>query len=244
MTSDNLTIPRRIRASRPTSCRTELPDRKPNGMDGVTLSAKELAALVRYPMTLSEDAIINLADKLAYEIGYAFALKEDQCGFIGDGTSTYSGIRGLATLIDDANHGNSITTNGTVNGGEVVAAAGGTSFGSTVLGDYERMVGVLPQYAAMEAKWYFSRAGFAAGPQRLMDAGGGNTNETLGSRWRWQPHQSGQVRPSLADVPWLSGGHRAGAQQHAFSAGVCGRRGFLGRPETGFGLWRAARHRD
>jgi hypothetical protein len=41
-----------------------------------------------------EDAIISIADDLAEEIVYAFSLKEDQCGFIGDGTSTYGGIVG------------------------------------------------------------------------------------------------------------------------------------------------------
>jgi hypothetical protein len=43
--------------------------------------------------------VINMGDDLAGEIAYAFALKEDQCGFIGDGTSTYGGMQGVCTKI-------------------------------------------------------------------------------------------------------------------------------------------------
>ncbi len=180
MTSDNLTIPRRLSGVTAYFVSDGVATTESQaGWDGVTLSAKELAALIRYPLTLSEDAIISMADKLAFEIAYAFANKEDLAGFTGDGSATYGGIQGLTTLMNDANHGNSVTTNGTINGGQVVAAAAGTSFGATVLKDYENMVGLLPQFAAANAKWYFSRAGFAAGPQRLMDAAGGNTNTNL-----------------------------------------------------------------
>lgn len=147
--------------------------------DGVTLNAKELAALVRYSLTLAEDALISIADDLAQEIGYAFALKEDQCGFIGDGTSTYGGIVGLQNKINDAQHGNNYTTNGGTSGGIVVAAAGHTAFSTLTLGDFENVVGYLPQFAAPNAKWYFSRPGFAASAQRLMDSSSGNNNQDL-----------------------------------------------------------------
>lgn len=180
MTSDNMTIPRRLSGLTAYFVSDGVATTESQlGWDGVTLNAKELAVLARYPNTLNEDAIINMADKLTGEIAYAIADKEDQCGFVGTGAQSYGGIQGLSVLMDDVNHGNSITTNGTTNGGQVVAAVGGTSYGATVLTDYERMVGLLPQYAAPNAKWYFSRAGFAAGPQRLIDAAGGNTNATL-----------------------------------------------------------------
>lgn len=149
------------------------------GWDGAELVAKELASLIRYPLTLAEDAIISVADDLANEIAYAFALKEDQCGFIGDGTSTYGGITGVTIKINDAQHANNYTTNGGSAGGVKVAAAGHTAFSTLTLSDFEDMVGYLPEYASPNAKWYFSRAGFAASAQRLMDAGGGNTNSSL-----------------------------------------------------------------
>jgi len=65
--------------------------------DNVNLTAKKLAALIRLSTELAEDALINVADWVVAEIAYAFASKEDDCGFLGDGTSTYGGIQGLKT---------------------------------------------------------------------------------------------------------------------------------------------------
>lgn len=147
------------------------------GWDAVTLNAKKIAALSRWSTELAEDAVINLADTLAAEMAYAFALKEDQCGFVGDGTSTYAGIQGVMTKLTTTT-----TTNGATSGGIQIAAAGGTSYGALVLADFEKLLAILPQYAAMRnPKWYMSRAAFYAGPARLMDAGAGNTNATLGA---------------------------------------------------------------
>ena len=55
--------------------------------------------LTKYSNELNEDAVLNIGDDLAGEIAYAFALKEDQCGFLGDGTSTYGGIVGVTTAL-------------------------------------------------------------------------------------------------------------------------------------------------
>jgi HK97 family phage major capsid protein len=41
------------------------------------------------------------------------------------------------------------------------------------------MVGKLPRYAEGNAKWYISKAGYAASMMRLIDAAGGNTIATL-----------------------------------------------------------------
>jgi hypothetical protein len=48
---------------------------------------------------LAEDAVISIADDLAQEMGYAFAVAEDAAGWTGDGTSTYGGIRGVKTKL-------------------------------------------------------------------------------------------------------------------------------------------------
>jgi HK97 family phage major capsid protein len=65
--------------------------------DTVKLSAKKMAALVRLSTELAEDAVISVADYLTQEIAYAFASKEDDCLFLGDGTQTYGGMTGLKT---------------------------------------------------------------------------------------------------------------------------------------------------
>jgi hypothetical protein len=48
---------------------------------------------------LAEDAVISIADDLAQEMGYAFAVAEDAAGWTGDGTSTYGGISGVKTKL-------------------------------------------------------------------------------------------------------------------------------------------------
>ena len=63
--------------------------------DRVRLTAKKLMALTRVSNEINEDAVINLGDDYAREIVYAFAAKEDQAGFNGDGTSAYGGITGI-----------------------------------------------------------------------------------------------------------------------------------------------------
>lgn len=137
----------------------------------VQLIAKKLAALTRYSTEIAEDAIISISDDLASEIAYAFALKEDQSGFTGDGTSTYGGITGVAVKINDGAHGASV----------VVAISGNVSFETLDLEDFEAVLGKTPQYVlANEPAWYVSQYGFATSMARLAYAGGGNTVQTIG----------------------------------------------------------------
>jgi len=65
-------------------------------LDQVRLEAKKLAALTQYSSELNEDSIISVADYYAREFAYALAVREDQCGFLGDATSTFGGITGVA----------------------------------------------------------------------------------------------------------------------------------------------------
>lgn len=170
MTTDTLVMPRRT--SGLTSyfvADTDATTESTKTYDNVTLSAKELAALVRYPMSLAEDAIINLADDLTQEIAYQFALKEDQCGFIGDGTSTYGGISGAAVKINNGSYAGSIFT----------AATGHTGFATLSMADFAGVVGTLPKYALPNAKWYISQLGWANSMQALAQAAGGNTVQNI-----------------------------------------------------------------
>lgn len=135
--------------------------------NSVRLVARTLATLSRYSLQLSDDSVISIGDDLASEIAYAFADKEDQCLFNGDGTSTYGGIVGVKS--------------GTAAGSKYTAIAGNTGFGTLDRDDFEAMVGKLPQYAEPNAKWYISKAGWAASILRLIDAAGGNTWRDLAS---------------------------------------------------------------
>jgi HK97 family phage major capsid protein len=140
--------------------------------DRVDLTAKKLTALSRYSNELNEDAVINMADDLAGEIAYAFALKEDQCGFIGDGTSTYGGMQGVTTKIKGLS--------GTIaNIAGLVVATGtgyGTNYASTVLTDFEAVAAKLPVYAdTPRAKWYCHKSFYWNVMVKLALAAGGAT---------------------------------------------------------------------
>jgi HK97 family phage major capsid protein len=121
--------------------------------------------------------VVSLADFVTQEIAYAFADKEDLAGFNGDGTSTYGGITGLKNALAD--------------GSEHTAVTGNTAFATLDMLDFENMIGKLPLYANQNAKWYISRAGWAASMQRLADAAGGNTTQNI----------MGGVGPSFLGYP-------------------------------------------
>jgi len=133
--------------------------------DQVGLVARKLAALCKYSSEIAEDAILNMADDLASEIAYAFAVKEDDCFVKGDGTSTYGGITGLLTAVGA--------------GSVATAATGETAFGTLTLASFEKVIGMLPEYPGIQPKWLFHKAGWAAGIKRLVDAAGGVTATEL-----------------------------------------------------------------
>jgi HK97 family phage major capsid protein len=133
------------------------------GWDNVTLVAKKLATLTRASSELVDDAAMSVGEILASEIAYAFASKEDDCGWNGDGTSTYGGIRGVTQLLIDGSH----------NAGKVAGAAGHNTFGTLDIADLTNAMGKLPSYALPGAAWYISVMGFATCFCRLAGAGGG-----------------------------------------------------------------------
>lgn len=130
------------------------------------LVAKKIGALVKYSSELDEDSIVSIGDDLTREFAYAFAVKEDQCGFLGDGTSTYGGIVGLGSAL--------------AAGSVHVALAGNVTFGTLDLVDFESCVGKLPMYSGIQPAWFISQAGYWNSMARLMDAAGGNTTVLLG----------------------------------------------------------------
>ena len=113
--------------------------------------------------------MISIADWLTNEIAYAFASKEDDCGFNGDGTSTYGGMRGLTTWAIDP----------TTTAGQKTAASGHNTFALLDGTDIAGLIGLLPRYALPNAKFYISQTGFAVTFERLIAAAGGNSISTL-----------------------------------------------------------------
>lgn len=168
MASDTTSIPRRL-TGLTTYFVGDNTDITESNMtfDAITLTARKLAILSKWSSEIDEDSAISIADILAQEIAYAIAVKEDQCGFLGTGASTYGGIAGLITACTAA----TATT--------VTATAGNTSFGTLDLADFEAMIGKLPQFPGIRPEWYISKAGWAASMMRLADAAGGNTADVI-----------------------------------------------------------------
>lgn len=140
--------------------------------DMVQLVTKKLMTLSTYTNELNEDAAMSIGDDLISEIAYTFAKKEDECGFIGDGTSTYGGILGAKVLLNDV---------GTA-GVKSATSGSHTNWAAITLRDMEQAVGVLPEYAETNnVKWFCSKAFFANVMSALAYAAGGNTTENIGN---------------------------------------------------------------
>jgi len=135
-------------------------------LDQVRLEAKKLAAMTQFSSELSEDAIISVADFYAREFAYALAVKEDSCGFLGDGSATYGGITGVANAL---------------NAGSIVTATGVTALANLLIATFIEAVGKLPEFPGIQPAWYVHKAVYHASMGRLQMAAGGNTVQDLGS---------------------------------------------------------------
>lgn len=170
MGSDTLTVPRRTGGLTAYAVgENDEITASDKSWDNIELVARKWGVICKYSSELSDDAVIDLADDLAAEIAYAFANKEDESGFNGDGTSTYHGINGVTNKVNLAAHAGSVST----------AASGNTAFSTLDLSDFNSVVAKLPLYARRNAKWYISAAGHADSMSRLQYAGGGNTVDDI-----------------------------------------------------------------
>lgn len=143
-----------------------------NTFENVRLTAKKLAVYTRLSNELNEDAAVDLGAWVAQECARAFAQKEDECGFVGDGTSTYGGILGATGALKGVD--------GTISNIKGLKVGTGNAYSELVLGDFTGTAALLPQFAdTANAAWYMSRQFYHSVVRKLTDAAGGNTNETL-----------------------------------------------------------------
>jgi HK97 family phage major capsid protein len=94
------------------------------------------------------------------------AVKEDSCGFLGDGTSTYGGITGLANAL---------------NAGSIVTATSITDLANLLIATFITTVGKLPQFPGIQPAWYVNKAVYYASMGRLALAAGGNNLVDFGN---------------------------------------------------------------
>jgi len=149
--------------------------------DNLTLVAKKRAVITRVSSELSEDAVISLAEIVTQDVARDFALSEDKAGFVGDGTSTYAGIVGIATKLEGDN----------ALAGHVTAKASHDTLEEVDAADIARVIGALPQFASINAKFYCSQQAYAMIFERLLIGAGGNTWSDV----------NGRPTPSYAGYP-------------------------------------------
>lgn len=165
------------------------------GWDRVSLTARKMAVLGKYSSEFGEDAVINIANTLADEIAYAFANKEDLCGFNGDGTSTYGAITGVREKIKGLS--------GTIAYIAGLVVGTGNAYSELTLADFEGVVAKLPQYAdGANARWFAHRSFYWNVMVKLMLASGGVTQAEVSALGRQVPFLGypvavSQVLPSV-----------------------------------------------
>ena len=137
-------------------------------VDSRSLTAKKLTALIQISSEVEEDAYDGVVDFVANEIAFAFAQKEDDCGFNGDGTSTYAGMRGVATTALDGNHNQS----------KITAASGHNTFAGLDTTDLGNLISGVMASAIPNAAWFCSQTCFAVTFCRLAGSAGGAYLET------------------------------------------------------------------
>jgi len=139
----------------------------------IALTPKTLCALTTCSMELEEDSLVALGELLAGLFIRSFAYAEDRIGFLGDGTSTYFGFKGIVGAL--------MAVDATISKIRSLIVGSGNAYSELVLGDFEKVPGILPDYADDGfAKWYVHRYFYWTVIVRLaLSASTGSAQEIL-----------------------------------------------------------------
>lgn len=169
MKHDSMHVPRRAGAQGPTGASgaffmggNTAATATSFNVDTIGLTAKKIGSIVLLSSELEDDAISSMVDYIANEIAWAFAVKEDDCAFNGDGTSTYGGMRGIRSIVLDGNHATA----------KVVAASAHNTFLTLDATDIANLMTQVRASAIPNAAWFVSQTGFAQTFCRLSAGSG------------------------------------------------------------------------
>lgn len=165
------------------------------GFDQIRLEARKLMVFSSWSSELPEDSVVALGDLLTAEVAQCFAVKEDQCLFIGDGTSTYGGIVGLANAL--------------AAGAVHTTASNVDTPAEITIASFEDAMGKLLMIPGLAPKWYCHSSIYYNVMQRLAFASTGNTaanfNAGFGPTFMGYPVVFCQAMDSGAPTTDLSG---------------------------------------
>jgi len=130
----------------------------------VGLTMIKMCCLAAVSSELAEDSVIAVGEIVGRSMARSIAKKEDEIGFVGDGTSTYFGRTGICGALLGVDE-----TIGNIKGLKV---ASGNAYSEITLDDFEGAVAILPDDADDGAKWYVNRKFFFNVMYKLARAAG------------------------------------------------------------------------
>jgi HK97 family phage major capsid protein len=118
----------------------------------VRMTPKTWSALAKISSELEEDSIIAIGVILGLSIARSMARMEDLAGFLGDGTSTYFGHKGILGAFHSVSD--------TISEIAGLAVGSGNTYAELTLKDFQKTVGLLPSEYDDGAKWFMSKKFF------------------------------------------------------------------------------------
>jgi HK97 family phage major capsid protein len=137
------------------------------------LVPKTICFLTAYSLELEEDSLVALGEFLGTLFARSATYYEDLCGFLGDGTSTYFGFKGIAGALK--------AVSGTIANIKSLVVGSGNAYSELALVDFEGCAGILPDYADDgSVKWFVHRYFYWTVMVKLaLAAGGVNATEVV-----------------------------------------------------------------
>lgn len=155
------------------------------GFKNIGLNARKMMTLTAIDSEVSEDLAIAIGEVVARSIVRAFSKKEDQIGFIGDGTSTYFGFTGLTQAILDVDP-NDVTN---IMSLHIQGTPGAWS--AITIDDLLALPGMILDDAddGRDCKWYCNRNFYyTVIISKVLTLGGTNAEEARQTGWTPNPH--------------------------------------------------------
>jgi HK97 family phage major capsid protein len=125
---------------------------------------RKFACLCAVSNELVEDSIIAVGEIIGNSMARSIAKKEDEIGFLGDGTSTYFGMQGIIGALRAV-----APAIGNIKGLKVGT---GNAWNELTLTDFEDVIAILPDDADDNAKWYVNRKFYYSVMHKLALAAG------------------------------------------------------------------------
>jgi HK97 family phage major capsid protein len=160
----------------------------------LTLSAKLAAVRTKFRQTLSDDAMVDIADEITNFAAYKLADLEDKCYLIGDGTATYGGMLGVSKVWEAQTAANSgtWTTDADKDNNAGILLATGSTWSAITDDDISQLLGKVAAYPGFRGQFVCSAQFYYEVMHRLaINAGGTTATEII----------NGVARPVFYGIP-------------------------------------------